>query len=370
MKPSPGDAGAASAPGDAGVASDPGDAGVAPTLLAVRGLRKSFVWRHPFHGGGRRHLAAVAGVDLEVRRGECLALVGESGSGKSTLARCMLRLMEPDAGSVRFDGEDLLGLPRAQLDRRRKRFQMVFQDVAGAFDPRLRVESLLAEPLRVHRIVPRAEIGARLRELVARVGLDASLLGRYPHQLSGGQRQRLGIARALATEPDLLVLDEPVSALDMSVRARLLLLLAELQRDLDLTLVLIAHDLAMVEQIADRVAVLYLGRVVELGSRRRVFGAPRHPYTASLLAAVPGPADGSDGTAAAARRRLAAGEMPSAWSPPPGCPFHPRCPVARGLPEADADRCRTARPELVASGDLQAAACHYPNAPPAARMDP
>ncbi|MEE8525765.1 MAG: ABC transporter ATP-binding protein [Thermoanaerobaculia bacterium] len=340
-------------------------------LLEVRGLRKSFVWKHPFHGGRRRRLLAVAGVDLDVHRGECLALVGESGSGKSTLARCLVRLLEPEGGSVRFDGEDLLGLSRSQLNRRRKRFQMVFQDVAGAFDPRLRIAGILAEPLRVHRIVAKAEIPSRMRSLLAKVGLDTSLLDRYPHQLSGGQRQRLNIARALATEPDLLILDEPVSALDMSVRARLLLLLAELQRKLDLTLVLIAHDLAMTEQIADRVAVLYLGRLVELGSRAQVFGAPMHPYTASLLAAVPDPSALTAGSLAArrGRRRSLAGEQPSAWAPPEGCAFHPRCPVARRLDEAARRRCCTDRPALVTAAGLQAAACHYPSVAGATRMD-
>ncbi len=332
-------------------------------LLEARGLYKTFTWRHPFHGGSRRRLKAVAGVDLEVQRGECLALVGESGSGKSTLARCMVRLLEPDRGEVRFDGEDILGLSRSSLGRHRRRFQMVSQDVAGAFDPRLRIETLLAEPLRVHRVVLRSQVGARIRELLTQVGLDESLLGRYPHQLSGGQRQRLNIARALATEPELLILDEPVSALDMSVRARLLLLLGELQRKLDLTLMLIAHDLAMVEQIADRVAVLYLGRLVEIGTRRQVLGTPRHPYTSSLLSAVPDPSawhqQGKPGQDA--DRRLLAGDIPSPWEPPSGCAFHPRCPVVRDLGSGALRRCRADRPVLSAVDGLQAAACHYPN---------
>ncbi|MCP4656868.1 MAG: ABC transporter ATP-binding protein, partial [bacterium] len=263
-------------------------------LLEVRGLTRSFVWRQPLlrrpgPRGGDRRLVAVDRVDLEVRRGECLALVGESGSGKTTLGRCMIRLLEPDAGEIRFDGEDLRALSGGELRRRRIAFQMVFQDSASALDPRQRIAAAVAEPLRVHRIVERRQIGARVRSLLETVGLGGAVAGRFPHQLSGGQRQRVGIARALATAPRLLILDEPVAALDVSVQAQVLRLLTGLQERLGLAMVFIAHDLAVVEQIAERVAVLYLGRLIELGSRREIFRRAQHPYTASLLASVPVP---------------------------------------------------------------------------------
>ena len=322
-------------------------------LLETRGLSKSFPW---LRGGGRgRLLRALDGIDLAVGRGECLALVGESGSGKTTLGRCLLRLLEPDAGEIRFDGLDLMALSRRELRRRRIRFQMVFQDAAGALDPRLKVAAAIAEPIRVHRLVPPAGVGARVRSLLETVGLAASLAERYPHQLSGGQRQRVGIARALATEPQLLILDEPVSALDVSVRARILGLLDELRQRLALTMIFIAHDLAMVEQIADRVAVMYLGRLVEIGERRALFSQPRHPYTASLLRAVPVPDPGR-------RSRLQAmpGEIPSPLDPPKGCVFHPRCATARSPGGGFLRRCAEEAPQLAPCGRDRQAACHYP----------
>ncbi len=328
-------------------------------LLEARRLSRSFLWRG---GGGRgQRLQALDRIDLDVGRGECLGLVGESGSGKTTLGRCLLRLLEPDAGEIRFDGVDLTALSRRRLRRLRTQFQMVFQDSAGALDPRLRVGALVAEPLRVHRLVPRAEIDDRVRALLDTVGLAAALARRYPHQLSGGQRQRVGIARALATRPRLLILDEPVSALDVSVRAQILGLLDELRRRLSLTLIFIAHDLAMVEQIADRVAVMYLGRLVEIGPASRVLGQPRHPYTESLLRAIPVPDP-------ARRSRLAVvrGEVPSPLEPPPGCAFHPRCARARGPGGELRARCGDQRPRLRDAGADAAVACHYPaGGPPA-----
>ncbi len=321
-------------------------------LLSARGVTKSFPFPH-----GRR-LRALAGVDLEVRRGECLALVGESGSGKTTLGRCLLRLLEPDAGEIRFEGTDLRSLSRRRLRRWRTRFQMVFQDAAGALDPRMRVGSSIAEPILAHRLAAPGGTGDRVRSLLETVGLAASLAGRYPHQLSGGQRQRIGIARALATEPRLLILDEPVSALDVSVRAQILGLLDELRRRLELTMIFIAHDLAVVDQIADRVAVMYCGRLVEVGPSREVLRAPRHPYTASLLSAVPVPDPGRR-----YRRPAVAGEVPSLLEPPSGCAFHPRCETARQGGDEVRGRCREQTPDLIAGAGGRSVACHCPGAP-------
>jgi oligopeptide transport system ATP-binding protein len=263
-------------------------------LLSARGVAKSFrapggslLRRSGFGGPGAEPIRAVDGVDLTVDPGECVALVGESGSGKTTLGRCLLRLVEPDRGEVRFRGEDLLALGRKELRARRRDFQMVFQDPFDSLSPRLRVRELLDEPLAAHRIVARERRRERVAELLERVGLPAEAAGRYPHEFSGGQRQRIGIARALATEPALLVADEPVSALDVSVSAQVLALLGRLRRELGLAVLLIAHDLAMVERTADRVLVMNAGKVVERGPVGELFAHPRHPYTRELLAAVP-----------------------------------------------------------------------------------
>jgi peptide/nickel transport system ATP-binding protein len=263
--------------------------GVRAPLAAARALSKEYpVHRGLFH---RRvgTVRAVDRVDLEIRRGECLALVGESGSGKTTLGRCLIRLLEPTSGSVVFDGEDLLALAPRELRARRRRFQMVFQDPWGSLDPRQRVGAIVAEPLVVHEKLDRDDAAQRVAELLTSVGLDPALAGRWPHELSGGQRQRVGIARALAAGPDLLVADEPVSALDVTIRSQILDLLADLRRRLGLALLFISHDLGAVARLADRVAVLYQGRVVELAAVDDLFHRPLHPYTVSLLSAVPVP---------------------------------------------------------------------------------
>jgi oligopeptide/dipeptide ABC transporter ATP-binding protein len=320
-------------------------------LLEARGLVKHYRLPGPGRSPEAGEVRALDGVDLELSRGECLAVVGESGSGKTTLARCLLRLIEPTAGSVRFDGEELTALSPRALRRRRRRFQIVFQDPDGSLDPRYTVARTLAEPLAVHRLGGRAGRSARVAELLDTVGLPPETAARYPHELSGGQRQRVGIARALATGPELLVADEPVSALDVSVRGQVLNLLARLQDELGLALLLIAHDLALVEQVAQRVAVMYLGRVVESAPAAALFAAPRHPYTAMLLASVPVP----DPTVRP--RRVAAGEPPSPIEPPAGCPFHPRCPIARA-------RCAAEVPPLAEVGAGRRAACFYPDEVP------
>jgi len=327
-------------------------------LLQIAGLRKEYPVRRGLLQRRRGTVRALDGVDLELACGECLGLVGESGSGKTTLGRCVLRLVEPTAGRVLFGGEDLLALPAGALRARRRRFQMVFQDPYGSLDPRQRVESIVAEPLAVHTDLGRAGRRERSRELLAMVGLGPELADRFPHELSGGQRQRVAVARALAPEPELLVADEPVSSLDMAVRGQVLSLLAGLRERLGLALLLISHDLAAVERLADRTAVMYLGRVVETAPTPELMARPRHPYTVSLLSAVP--------VADPRRRRrriVLAGEPPSPLAVPSGCPFHPRCPVAR-------PRCAAERPPLegaagagagAGSGEWErAVACFYP----------
>jgi oligopeptide transport system ATP-binding protein len=319
-------------------------------LLEVRDLVKHFpVRRGPF-GRVRGHVRAVDGVSFDVWRGETLGLVGESGCGKSTTGRAVLRLVEPTAGTVRFDGQDVRALDRDGLRALRRRAQIVFQDPVGSLNPRLSVGAMLEEALTVHGLgLPSRR--DRAVELLEQVGLSADHVDRYPHEFSGGQRQRLGIARALSVEPELLVLDEPVSALDVSVQAQVINLLADLQERLGLTYLFIAHDLALVEHVSDRVAVMYLGRIVETADARSLYAAPRHPYTRALLSAVPRPDPvGRDRRA----RIVLEGDVPSPVDPPSGCPFHPRCPNP-----AKNERCGDVAPAL--EGDLvRAVSCHYP----------
>ena len=318
-------------------------------LLIVNDLERGFSVRRSARdilaGGARPVVRALAGVSLTLNRGETLAVVGESGCGKSTLARALVRLIDVDAGQIMFGGTDVRALRGVALRRYNRRVQMVFQDPYGSLNPRMTAGATLAEALRVHRIVPRREILARVDELLNLVGLPSDAAARRPHQFSGGQRQRLAIARALSLTPDLLVADEIVSALDVSVQAQILNLLLDMQERLGLTMLFVSHDLRVVRHLAHHVAVMYLGRVVEYGSAEQVFSDARHPYTQALLRAAP-TLDPRRRTSEAALR----GELPSPLRLVPGCPFHPRCPLAF-------DRCRVDVPRLhVQHG--HGAACH------------
>jgi oligopeptide/dipeptide ABC transporter ATP-binding protein len=312
-------------------------------LVEARGLAKHYTVR----GGGL--LRAVDGVDLAVRAGETHALVGESGCGKTTLGRLILRLVEPTSGSIRFRGEDLLALKPEAMRRMRRHLSVIFQDPYGSLDPRMTVAEIVGEPLRIFGEGTRAERRARVEALLAQVGLTAAHATRHPHEFSGGQRQRIGIARALALEPDLVVCDEPVSALDVSIQAQIINLLQDLQQSHGLTYLFVAHDLSVVRHIADRVSVMYLGRVVEEAPKAALFAAPRHPYTRALLAAVPRPKPGAPPPVPLA------GEVPSPLDPPSGCRFRTRCPIAIA-------RCAEEDPPLRALAPAHRVACHLAEA--------
>jgi oligopeptide/dipeptide ABC transporter ATP-binding protein len=309
------------------------------SLLQVRDLRKVF----PVEGG--RRLVAVDGVNLEIAAGETLALVGESGSGKSTVARCIVRLIEPSGGDVVIGGDSILGLQPSRLAGVYRSIQMVFQDPNASLNPRMSVRQVLDEPLMLHLYLLRSERVARVKELVEMVGLTEAHLDRYPHELSGGQRQRVGIARAIAVSPSIVILDEPTSSLDVSVRGQILDLLLDLQERLNLAYLFISHDLQVVQHVSDRVAVMYLGGIVETGPTRRLFADPRHPYTRALLSAAPVARWGVTRT----RTRLS-GEISSAIDPPDACRLVGRCPLARPV-------CSTAKPPLIDIGDGRAVAC-------------
>jgi oligopeptide/dipeptide ABC transporter ATP-binding protein len=323
-------------------------------LLQVRDLVKHYVGGGLFRGGSPP-VRAVDGVTFDVASGETLGLVGESGCGKSSVGRTILRLQEPTSGQAVFDGSDVFALDRVALRKLRRRMQIIFQDPYSSLNPRMTIGSAVAEGIEIHRLATGPEVRRRVAALLEEVGLDPEYARRYPHEFSGGQRQRVGIARALAVEPSFIVCDEPVSALDVSVQAQVLNLLADLQRDRGLAYLFIAHDLAVVRQIARRVAVMYLGRIVELGPTEALLSTPRHPYTVALRSAVPEPDPARRST-----RIVLTGDLPSPSNPPAGCPFHTRC-----FHPAKDERCRRERPTLRPVGATQAA-CHYAESTPTA----
>lgn len=318
-------------------------------MLKVSNLSKTFVLGSRFQRNGIQHLQAIKDVSFEVVKGEVLGLVGESGCGKSTLGRTILRLYDVTQGQILFNGRDITHLSQRALRPLRSEMQMVFQDPYSSLNPRRRVGDLIAEPLRVHGYGNEEKVRTRLLELMDLVNLPEDFLKRYPHEFSGGQRQRIGIARAMALSPSLIVADEPVSALDVSVQAQIVNLFMDLQAKLGLTYVFVAHDLSVVRQIATRTAVMYLGTMVELGETDRVLHSPSHPYTAALISAVPEP----DPEGNMKPRVVLKGDPPSPTNPPSGCRFHTRCPVAQPL-------CKEKVPELLPMGDNHAVACHYP----------
>jgi oligopeptide/dipeptide ABC transporter ATP-binding protein len=323
---------------------------VSEPLVEVRDLVKHF----PITRGiiFQRQIGAVHAVDglsFDVLRGETLGIVGETGCGKSTTARLVMRLLEPTSGTIRYDGRDISHLSRRDLKPLRREMQLIFQDPYSSLNPRKTIGAIIGEPFAIHRL----EQGRRrqaVQELMEQVGLNPEHYNRYPHEFSGGQRQRIGVARALALKPKLVIADEPVSALDVSIQAQILNLLRDLQRDLGLTLILIAHDLSVVRHMCDRIAVMYLGKIVELAGNEQLYDHPRHPYTGALLSAVP---VADPHLAASRRREVPPGDVPSPTNPPPACRFHPRCPKVQEI-------CSQVEPPLEAKGAGTIAACHFP----------
>ncbi len=327
------------------VAEPSGDA-----IMEVRDLVKHFPVRAGFLQRQVGAVQAVDGVSFDVMRGETLGLVGESGCGKSTTARLLLRLMAPTSGSIRFDGREIAHIKGAELKALRRDMQMIFQDPYSSLNPRKTVGSIISDPFVIHRMNPEGGRKRAVQELMDTVGLNPEHYNRYPHEFSGGQRQRIGVARALALKPKVIVADEPVSALDVSIQAQVLNLLRDLQRDLGLTLIFIAHDLSVVRHMCDRVAVMYLGRIYELATSEQLYAHPRMPYTGALMSAVPVP---DPRLAATKKRQLLTGDVPSPTNPPPGCRFHTRCWKAQEV-------CRQEAPALETKEGGNLAACHFP----------
>ena len=316
-------------------------------LLEVRDLNKAFLTDSGGLSGSRRRLQAVDQVSFTLRKGETLGLVGESGCGKSTTGRLILRLLEADSGQVLFQGQDVLQLSQRQMRPLRREMQMIFQDPYSSLNPRMKVGDIIGEPLQIHALAHGKQLRDEVIRLMGTVGLTEEHYHRYPHEFSGGQRQRIGIARALAVRPSLIIADEPVSALDLSIQAQVVNLLQDIQQEFGLTYLFIAHDLSVIEHISDRVAVMYLGRIVELAAATDLYRTPRHPYSEALLNAVPIPDP--------ARKRTRVplkGEVPSALTPPTGCHFHPRCPYAQEI-------CSNQRPQWEDQGNGHFAACHF-----------
>ena len=323
-------------------------------LIQVENLKVYF----PILGGilqtVRGHVRAVDDISFEIRKGETLGLVGESGCGKTTTGRAIIRLRDVTAGRVRFDGEDLSAMSRGDLRRMRRRMQIIFQDPYGSLNPRMTVGSIIAEPIETHNLARGAAKDARVKELLRLVGLNPNYTNRYPHEFSGGQRQRIGVARSLAVEPEFIVCDEPISALDVSIQAQVLNLLIELREQFGLTYLFIAHDLSVVRHISDRVGVMYLGKLVEIGPPSAIYETPAHPYSRALLSAVPIP----DPKAERRRKRvILTGDVPSPANPPSGCRFHTRCWLYERLGRPE--NCREVEPELRVVGNDHRAACHY-----------
>jgi oligopeptide transport system ATP-binding protein len=321
-------------------------------LISVRNLVKRFPVKGGFLSREVASVKAVSGVSFDIRKGETLGLVGESGCGKSTLGRCVLRLIEPTDGQILFKGEDITQLGSSQMQKLRRNMQIIFQDPYASLNPRMTVESILGEPLDIHKICKtKQERTQRIYRLLDLCGLRRESISRYPHEFSGGQRQRICIARALAVEPEFIVCDEPVSALDVSIQAQIVNLMQDLQKELGLTYLFIAHDLKVVEHISTQVAVMYLGKIVEMSSAEELYWNPKHPYTRALLSAIPLPDPNYK-----KERIILRGDVPSPISPPLGCHFHPRCPIAQANCQVDAPHLASKKAH---SSDIHDVSCHY-----------
>ena len=318
----------------------------AELLLSVQHLQKYFPIRRGVLSRVAAHVKAVDDISFDINKGETFGLVGETGCGKTTAGRAVLRLVEPDAGKIRFDGVDLLSLSQQELRWKRRDMQIIFQDPYASLNPRMTIRTIVGEPFAIHHIASGSERNDRVADLLKTVGLDSSVMNRYPHEFSGGQRQRIGIARALALKPKLIVADEPVSALDVSIQAQIINLLADLQQQFGLTYLFISHAIPVIEHISTRIGVMYLGKLVEVGTSAQICTAPKHPYTQALLSAVPIP-----DPAAKKSRIVLRGDVPTPINPPSGCRFHTRCPIA-------VDRCKVEEPELRKVEEGRDVACH------------